>query len=161
MVQDHTAAQTREEERKRLEEEKKWLEEEEERNRKEEEARLNQVLEFIEEVGYPTLSTFITTLITTKDPVRSSQVSRMFIRHSHAIFDGIRQRQPDVANDWAISTACQLITADGDRLAQRFKTRAKKTCFENPEAVLHGQFSLTSRGSRTINLPTTTSDRVL
>ena len=160
MVKDHTAAQTREEERKHLqEEEKKWLKEEE-RNGKEEEARLNQGLKF-RGGSYPTLSTFITVLITTKDPVRSSQVSRMFIRHSHAIFDGFRQRQPDIANDWAISTACQLITADGDRLAQRFKTRAKKTCFENPEAVLHGQFSLTSRGSRTINLPTTTSDRVL
>jgi hypothetical protein len=54
MVQDHTAAQTREEERKRLEEEeKKWLEEEEERNRKEEGARLDQVLKFIEGVSYP------------------------------------------------------------------------------------------------------------
>jgi len=121
----------REEERKRLEEEeKKWLEEEEERSRKEEEARLNQVLKFIEGVGYPTLSTFITALIMTKDPVRSSQVSRMFIRHGHAILDGIRQRQPDVANDWAISIVCQLITAEGERLAQRFKPEQRKPVSE-------------------------------
>lgn len=138
MVQDHTAAQTREEERKRVEEEeKKWLEEEEERNRKEEEARLNQALKLIQGVGYPTLSTFITALIATKEPVRSSQVSRMFIRHGHAIFDAIRQRQPDIANDWAISTVCQLITAEGERLAQRFKPEQKK-----PVSEILKQFSM-------------------
>ena len=49
------------------------------------------------------------------------------------IFDGIRQRQPDVANDWAISTICQLIIAEGERLAQRFKPEQKKACFGNPE----------------------------
>ena len=47
------------------------------------------------------------------------------------IFDGIRQRQPDVANDWAISTICHLITAEGERLAQRFKPEQKKACFGN------------------------------
>jgi hypothetical protein len=40
------------------------------------------------------------------------------------------------------------------------RAKKKKPCFGNPEAVLYGRLSLTSRGSRTINLPTTTSYRV-
>ena len=61
----------------------------------------------------------------------------MFIRHGDAIFNGIRQRQPDVANDWAISTVCQLITAKGERLAHHFKPEQKK-----PVSEILKQFSM-------------------
>ena len=53
--------------------------EEEDRQRKDDEQWLNKVLKFVERVGYPTLYSFVNALITTRDPVRSSQVSRMLI----------------------------------------------------------------------------------
>ena len=49
----------------------------------------------------------------------------MLIRHGHSIFDGFRKRQPEVANDWAISTVRQLVSVEGERLAQRFKPQQK------------------------------------
>ena len=124
-VRDTRKEQDQAEEERRKEEERKWLEEEEDRQRKEEEERLNEVLKFVERVGYPTLHSFINALITTRDPVRSSQVSRMLIRHGHSIFDGFRKRQPEVANDWAISTVRQLVSVEGERLAQWFKPQQK------------------------------------
>jgi hypothetical protein len=138
MAQDHAATPMREEKRRCLTERGGKEVVKEERKRKEEEARSSSLSRG--RLSYP-----LTALNTTKDPVQSSQVSHMFTRH---IFDGIRQHQPDVANDWAISTACQLITAKGERVAQCFKPERKKACFRNPEAVLHGRPSLTSRGSR-------------
>jgi hypothetical protein len=115
------------EERKRQEVERTRLEtmEKEDKQRKDEEERLNEVLKFVERVGYPTLYSFINALITTRDPVRSSQVSRMLIRHGNSIFDDLRKRQPEVANDWAVSTVRQLVGAEGERLAQRFKPQQK------------------------------------
>ena len=49
----------------------------------------------------------------------------MLIRHGESIFDGFRKRQPDVANDWAVSTVRQLVGVEGERLAQRFKPQQK------------------------------------
>ena len=90
----------------------------EDRQRKDDEQRLNKVLKFVERVGYPTLYSFVNALITTRDPVRSSQVSCMLIRHGESIFDGFHKRQPDVANDWAVSTVRQLVGVEGEHLAQ-------------------------------------------
>lgn len=97
----------------------------EDRQRKDDEQRLNKVLKFVERVGYPTLYSFVNALITTRDPVRSSQVSCMLIRHGESIFDGFHKRQPDVANDWAVSTVRQLVGVEGEHLAQRFKPQQK------------------------------------
>lgn len=76
---------------------------------KKEEERLNKALRLIEGVGYPTLHTFLKSLLTTKDQHRSSQVSRMLVQHGSSLLDNIHQRQPEVANDWAISTVRQLV----------------------------------------------------
>jgi hypothetical protein len=111
-------------EERRKEVEKMQLEEED-RQRKDEEQQLNTVLKFIESTGYPTLHSFVNALITTRDPVRSSQVSRMLIRHGKSIFDGLQKRQPEVVNDWAVSTVRHLVGMEGERLAQRFKPQQK------------------------------------
>ncbi|KAF8806609.1 hypothetical protein BYT27DRAFT_7224360 [Phlegmacium glaucopus] len=113
------------------------LKEEEQRNRKEEEDNLNQVLKFIEGAGYPTLLSFITALIMTKDPIWSSQVSHMFIHHGHSILDSIHQCQPQVANDWAISTVCQLVATEGEHLTQCFQPEQK-----TPVSEILKQFSI-------------------
>ena len=70
-------AQDQAETERRKEVERMQLEVEGDRQRKDEEQRLNEVLKFIEGVGYPTLYSFVNALITTRDPVRSSQVSRI------------------------------------------------------------------------------------
>ncbi|KAF8798380.1 hypothetical protein BYT27DRAFT_7228445 [Phlegmacium glaucopus] len=87
--------------------ERKRLEEEEVRQWKVEEECLNNVLKFVERVGYPTLYSFINALITTRDLVRFCK------------------RQPEVANDWAISTVQQLIAVEAEHLAQQFKPEQK------------------------------------
>jgi hypothetical protein len=111
-------------EERQKESERRQMEEEADRQRKAEEQRLTEVFKTIER-EYPTLHSFLNALITTKDPVRSSQVSRMLIRHGNSIFDSLRKRQPEVANDWAVSTVQQLVNIEGERLAQRFKPQQK------------------------------------
>ncbi|KAF8163626.1 hypothetical protein B0H34DRAFT_837464 [Crassisporium funariophilum] len=129
-----TAERTREEERQAAKEQEERQPEEEEK----EEDRLNRALKLVEAVGYPTLHTFLKALLATNDQHRSSQVSRMLIQHGSSLLDSIRQRQPEVANDWAISTVRQLVAAEGVRLAQRFKPEQKQ-----PVSEILKKFSMT------------------
>jgi len=87
---------------------------EQDRLQHKEEEWLNEVLKFVERVGYPTLYSFINALITTRDQVRSSQVSHMLIQHGHSIFDGFRKHQPEVANDWAVRGRSALSDVSSD-----------------------------------------------
>jgi hypothetical protein len=137
IIQDAAAAaeRTGEEDRQVAEgQDKKRLEDEE----KKEDDRLNKALRLVEGVGYPTLHTFLKALLATNDQHRSSQVSRMLIQHGSSLLDSIRQRQPKVANDWAISTVRQLVAAEGDRLAQQFKPEQKQ-----PVSEILKKFSMT------------------
>ncbi|KAF9472974.1 hypothetical protein BDN70DRAFT_937790 [Pholiota conissans] len=75
--------------------------------------------------------------LTTRDPSLSSQASKMLINHGPAIFDAARCRQPEVANDWALSTVRQLIEKQSEVLAAHFRPRQGSSVTE----ILH-KFSL-------------------
>ena len=70
---------------------------------------------------FPSMHDFLRELLTTRHPVRSSQVSNLLTFHGHDLLDLIRDRHPSVANDWAISTARQLVSSECDSLSQHFK----------------------------------------
>ena len=127
-VQDSAAGESR------REQEKRQLEDEEKKGQE----RLDQALKLIEGVGYPTLYTFLQALLTTKDQYRSSQVSRMLSQHGNSLLDSIHRRRPDVANDWAISTVRQLVAAEAECLAQRFKADQQQ-----PVSEILKNFSMT------------------
>ena len=59
--------------------------------------------------------------MSTDDPTRSSQVTKMIDNHGVTLLESIRRRRPEVANDWALSTTRELISKEGDVLAQRFR----------------------------------------
>jgi len=54
----------------------------------------------------------------------------MLVQHGSSLLDNIRQRQPEVTNDWAISTVRQLVAAEGEHLAQQFKPKQKQLVSE-------------------------------
>ncbi|EDR03084.1 uncharacterized protein LACBIDRAFT_331856 [Laccaria bicolor S238N-H82] len=70
---------------------------------------------------FPSMHDFLRKLLTTRHPVRSSQVSNLLTFHGHDLLNLIRDRHPSVANDWALSTARQLVSSECDSLSQRFK----------------------------------------
>ncbi|KAF9475260.1 hypothetical protein BDN70DRAFT_915054 [Pholiota conissans] len=75
--------------------------------------------------------------LTTRDPSLSSQASKMLINHGPAIFDAARCRQPEVANDWVLSTVRQLIEKQSEVLAAHLRPRQGSSVTE----ILH-KFSL-------------------
>jgi len=111
----------KEEAERRADEEQARRHEEEAVRQQEEVVKLNSALNGITNAGYPTLYSFTSALINTKDPARSSQVSRMLAKHGHSLLDSIQQQQPKVTNDWALSTVRQLVDAEAQRLAKHFQ----------------------------------------
>jgi hypothetical protein len=83
--------------------------------------RLNISLEMLKSLGWTTLDDFMDALVTTKHPTRSSQVSRYIARHGGDFLDKVRDRQPRIANDWAISTTRKLLEKESHCLAERFR----------------------------------------
>lgn len=75
----------------------------------------------ISDLGFSSMHHFLHDLLSTRNPVRSSQVSNMLTHHGPEILDLIRSRHPAVANDWALSTTRQLVQAEMEVLAQRFR----------------------------------------
>jgi len=52
---------------------------------------------------------------------RSSQVTQMIDSHGISPLEGIRRRQLDVANDWALSTTLEVVIKEGNELARCFR----------------------------------------
>ena len=73
--------------------------------------------------GYPTLFSFINAFLETKDPILSSQVSRMIGIHGPSLLAGFEIRQPEIMHDWAISTHRKLVDLESAALANHFKPR--------------------------------------
>ena len=73
--------------------------------------------------GYPTLFSFVDAFLQTKDPILSSQVSRMIGIHGASLFTGFEIRQPEIVQDWAISTHRKLVDLESLALANHFKPR--------------------------------------
>lgn len=116
---DAAELKAREEESQRREEEVQRLKD------MDESAKLNSVLDAIRDGGYPTLHSFMTALINTKDQIRSSQVSRLLINHGNELFEDICKRQPEVADDWALSIVRQKVKHEAKILAEYFIPEAK------------------------------------
>ena len=73
--------------------------------------------------GYPTLFSFIDAFLQTKDPILSSQVSRMIGIHGPSLLADFEIRQPEIVHDWAISTHRKLVDLESIALANHFKPR--------------------------------------
>jgi len=94
---------------------------EEERKRAESRARIELVMSSVSAAGYGTLYEFMDELINTKDPIRSSQVSRMLISRGDALLDSIRSRQPAMANEWAVKITGKILAQEGEMLAEHLR----------------------------------------
>lgn len=95
--------------------------EEEERKRAESRARIELVMSSVSAAGYGTLYEFMDELINTKDPIRSSQVSRMLISRGDTLLDSIRSRQPAMANEWAVKITGKILAQEGEMLAEHLR----------------------------------------
>jgi hypothetical protein len=92
-----------------------------ERRRMESRARVELVLGSVSAAGYDTLFDFMDELINTKDPIRSSQVSRMLILRGENLLDSIRARQPNMANQWAIKITGEILAQEGEKLVNHLR----------------------------------------
>ena len=63
--------------------------------------------------------------MSTDDPTRSSQVTKMIDSHGILFLKSIRRRRPKIANDWAISTTRELVIKEGDELARCFRPQPR------------------------------------
>ena len=111
----HTAAQRRAHEQTQADEREAELE------KRQKTSQLNRALQSIRAAGFTTLHSFFDALMSTDDPTRSSQVTKMIDNHGVTLLESIRRRRPEVANDWALSTTRELISKEGDVLAQCFR----------------------------------------
>jgi len=116
------AKDARETERHRTTEEVK-LQQAEEKRRAESTTRIGHILSTVTEAGYETLYAFFDDLLTTKDRAQSSRVSRMLVSHGNQLLDRIQQRQPDVANEWAIKISGQILADEGHALCEYLRPR--------------------------------------
>ncbi|PPQ97245.1 hypothetical protein CVT26_000771 [Gymnopilus dilepis] len=128
-MRDERAKRDAEEAEARKEEEKRAEEEDRRLRKKDEAAKLNAALDGIKNSGYETLDAFLTALLNTEDQHRSSQVSKLLINHGKRLFDDMRRRQPDVAQDWALSTTRELVQKEAIYLAE-YLTPEPKTPVE-------------------------------
>lgn len=104
--------------RERAEAVQKEREANEEANRA---ARLETAMQAMRNAGYLSIHDFILDLFSSRDRVRSSQVTRMLSHHGISLLDQIQARHPQIANDWALSTTRQLIASECELLTQRFQ----------------------------------------
>ena len=84
-------------------------------------SQLNRALQSIRGAGFTTLHSFLDALMSTDDPARSSQVTKMIDNHGVQLLESFRRRRPKIMNDWALSTTRKLISKESDVLAQCFR----------------------------------------
>ena len=84
-------------------------------------SQLNRALQSIRGAGFTTLHSFLDALMSTDDPARSSQVTKMIDNHGVQLLESFRRRRPEIMNDWALSTTRKLISKESDVLAQCFR----------------------------------------
>lgn len=61
----------------------------------------------------------------TKDQQRASQVSKMLVTVGTELLDAMRQRQPEIVEDWATNATGDLIAKEGIKLAEHFRPERK------------------------------------
>jgi hypothetical protein len=108
---------------RKQEEEREQHRQEEQQRREASELKLRFAMEDLRTRGYPTLFSFINAFLQTKEPVLSSQVSRMIGIHGPSLLAGFEIRQPEIVHDWAISTHRKLVDLESIALANHFKPR--------------------------------------
>ena len=108
---------------RKQEEERERCREEEQLRREASETKLRCAMQDLRARGYPTLFSFINAFLETKDPILSSQVSRMIGIHGPSLLAGFETRQPEIVHDWAISTHRKLVDIESTALANHFKPR--------------------------------------
>ena len=108
---------------RKQEEERERCREEEQLRREASETKLRCAMQDLHARGYPTLFSFINAFLETKDPILSSQVSRMIGIHGPSLLAGFETRQPEIVHDWAISTHRKLVDIESTALANHFKPR--------------------------------------
>ncbi|KAH9484819.1 hypothetical protein JR316_0001721 [Psilocybe cubensis] len=111
-------------ERRRKEKEVKVLSQQQQENED-----IDHYLGLLNDGGY-TLHSFMSALLRTTHPVRSSQVSRMLVNHGKSLLDNIMARERVVATDWALSTTRQLAAMEADALAAEFTPSRGQSMFE-------------------------------
>jgi hypothetical protein len=82
---------------------------------------ITHVLAAVSETGYRSLAKFLTDLMTTKDQVQSSQVSKMLIQHGDNFLDLIREQQLSMASGWALRVSGEIIGKEAKKLADYFR----------------------------------------
>jgi hypothetical protein len=75
------------------------------------------VLTAVSETGYGSLAKFLTDLMTTKDQVQSSQVSKMLIHHGDRLLGLVHERQLALVNDWAVTLSGKILAKEAKILA--------------------------------------------
>jgi len=108
---------------RKQEEEREQRRQEEQLRREAAELKLRSAMQDLRTRGYPTLFSFIDAFLQTKDPILSSQVSRMIGVHGPSLLAGFEIRQPEIVHDWAISTHRKLVDLESIALANHFKPR--------------------------------------
>ena len=108
---------------RKQEEEKEQRRQEEQLRREAAEQKLRSAMQDLRTRGYPTLFSFIDAFLQTKDPILSSQVSRMIGVHGPSLLADFEIRQPEIVHDWAISTHRNLVDLESIALANHFKPR--------------------------------------
>jgi hypothetical protein len=84
---------------RRQEEQKARCRQEEQLRRQAAEMKLRYAMQDLRARGFPTLYSFINALLETKDPIMSSQVSRMIGIHAPSLLEGFEIRQPEIVHD--------------------------------------------------------------
>ncbi|KAF8165833.1 hypothetical protein B0H34DRAFT_794172 [Crassisporium funariophilum] len=84
-------------------------------------ARIDTAMKLIKDAGFSTFNSFLEDVLTAHDPSQSSHISKILINHGHHLFDLIQQRQPEITNDWVISSHRTLISKQCQALAAHFR----------------------------------------
>ena len=75
----------------------------------------------IRQAGYSTVHSYLSELLTAEDPLQSSQISQLLIHHGAHLLDLARARQPQIIDDWIISSHRELISSQCQALASHFR----------------------------------------
>ncbi|KAF8148588.1 hypothetical protein B0H34DRAFT_785583 [Crassisporium funariophilum] len=84
-------------------------------------ARIDTAMKSIKAAGFSTFNSFLEDVLTAHDPSQSSHISKILINHGHHLFDLIQQRQPEITNDWVISSHRTLISKQCQALTAHFR----------------------------------------
>jgi hypothetical protein len=83
--------------------------------------KLRYAMQDLHACGFPTLYSFINSLLETKDLIMSSQVSHIIGIYAPSLLEGFKIRQPKIVHNWAISTHHKLVDLESIILANYFK----------------------------------------